>query len=170
MPKETQQIHTTSVTFGTVPIHRWGGVGGTRRHSEAVAPKWPGEILQTHPNDKRKIKGNGSKSRSGPKQEGRHVCKLATISAQVSSMVKARCGVKHTAQRGRQVSGPACPSAPLNWSPVRHKARPTTTNLQSRQTYLPWMPSNDSEDKSSQPEFFNNLKRIHKTISFEYYA
>lgn len=47
------------------------GWGGTQRRSEAVLPKRPGETLQTHPNYKCKIKGNGSKSRFGPQQEGR---------------------------------------------------------------------------------------------------
>lgn len=51
-----------------------GGVGRhSQRHGEAVLPKRPGEALQTHPNHKCKIKGNSSKSRFGPKQEGGQV-------------------------------------------------------------------------------------------------
>lgn len=85
------------------------GWGGTQRRSEAVLPKRPGETLQTHPNYKCKIKGNGSKSRFGPQQEGRHVCKLVPVRARVSTG-KSRCGVKPQGTEGKAGLRPRVPS------------------------------------------------------------
>lgn len=89
--------------------------------------------------------------------------KSAPVSARVS-VVKSRRGVKTHRTEGKAGLGPGVPFGTPHWSPVRHEARPTTTDLQSRQTYLPCTIRKDSRDTRSQPEFFNHLKRSRKTI------
>lgn len=139
-----------------------GGVGRhSQRHGEAVLPKRPGEALQTHPNHKCKIKGNSLKSRFGPKQEGGQVSAAGQCPSERGE-VTTWC--KNTPHRGEDGSRARRALRHPALVPSETRGRPTTTDSQSRQTYLPCTIRKDSRDTRSQPEFFNHLKRSRKTI------